>query len=145
MDRYADTITDKQCRKCMVVQPRQNFCTDNSKSDGKFIYCKDCLKQRNAKRTQSLRRAWHLSRKYGLSPEEYRKLLDDQGNCCAICETNPPTGKATRKKNRRFAVDHCHATGKIRGVLCSNCNTLLGLAKDDVSILQKAINYLKSQ
>ena len=79
-----------------------------------------------------------LKRKYGLSLDEYTKLLNEQENKCAIC------GKHQSEFKRQFAVDHNHNTGKIRKLLCGNCNAMLGNAKDDIDILQKAIEYLKN-
>lgn len=72
---------------------------------------------------------------YGITPEAYQMLLDWQGGVCAICERP--------SKVRRLAVDHDHATGKVRGLLCRHCNyELLGWAKDDIAVFQRAIDYL---
>lgn len=59
-------------------------------------------------------------------------------NCCAICgrESNP---------NKALAFDHCHSTGELRGLLCDSCNTGVGCFRDDVALLQKAIDYLKAE
>ena len=64
-------------------------------------------------------------------------MFEVQENKCAIC------GSVLSDTNKAF-VDHCHNTKKVRGLLCAKCNTLLGMAKDDVSILQNAITYLTS-
>ena len=77
----------------------------------------------------------HLLRKYGITLEEYNGLLEKQKGKCAICKT------ITSK--RRLDVDHCHETGKIRGLLCLNCNAALGNFKDDPILLRTAIEYLK--
>ena len=74
-------------------------------------------------------------KRYGLSEDAYADLLTQQNNRCAICSTPLVTG-------RHCHVDHCHTTGKVRGLLCSHCNLMLGHAKDSVEILQKAIKYL---
>lgn len=65
-------------------------------------------------------------------------LLEAQDNRCAICGTDEPGGRGDG-----FVVDHCHSTGRIRGLLCSACNTGLGLFKDNAETLAKAIKYLK--
>ncbi len=75
---------------------------------------------------------------YGLTVENYNELLEKQNMCCAICKRDTPTGKW-----KRFCVDHCHKTGKVRGLLCNECNRGMGLLKDDPSLLIKAANYLK--
>ena len=74
---------------------------------------------------------------YGLTVEDYNKMLAKQGHCCAICGTGKPTGKW-----KVFAVDHCHKTGKIRGLLCNECNRGMGLLKDSSDLLRKAADYL---
>jgi len=79
----------------------------------------------------------YLKRRYGITLEEYNRLLEAQGGVCAIHK-----GPETRKGSKHFQVDHDHATGKVRGLLCSNCNTMLGLSKDNPATLQAAINYL---
>ena len=80
----------------------------------------------------------HLLRKYGLTLEEYEALLTTQGGGCAICgSTDPGT-----KNAGCFPVDHDHATGAVRGLLCRACNIGLGLFKDDASLLTKALNYI---
>lgn len=66
--------------------------------------------------------------------EEYADLLELQGGRCAICRRWP--GK------RRLAVDHCHATGTVRGLLCMRCNAGLGLFRDDFEAMQAAADYL---
>lgn len=79
----------------------------------------------------------HLNRKFGLSIEEYDKIFIKQNGNCSICGIN------RSKLNRNLAVDHNHSTGKIRDLLCTKCNTILGGANDDINILQKAIIYLR--
>lgn len=76
--------------------------------------------------------------KYGLSETAYNNLLKAQGGVCAICGQ-----KETTKNRKRLAVDHCHDTNTVRGLLCLKCNVMLGQARDDLRILENAINYLK--
>ena len=79
-------------------------------------------------------------RKFGINSETYAQMLQNQNGVCAICG-NPET--ATRLGVvRALSVDHCHTTGRIRGLLCSDCNTGIGKLKDDTKILQSAIRYL---
>lgn len=80
---------------------------------------------------------------FGLTLEQYNKLFEDHDNLCGICK-NPETRKSrTPGKICRLSVDHCHITGKIRGLLCGACNTAIGKFKDDISLMEKAIEYLK--
>jgi len=85
-----------------------------------------------------LKRAARLKEKYGLTPGEWETLFETQGKKCAICKSDSP-----RQKNAKWDTDHDHDTGKVRGILCSHCNRLLGAAYDDLAILQAAIEYLK--
>ena len=80
-----------------------------------------------------------LKTKYGITLEDYEIKLKEQNFKCAIC----PSTEYGKKDAKRFAVDHSHESGKIRGLLCVNCNTLLGKAKDNIDILKSAINYLE--
>jgi len=73
-------------------------------------------------------------RSYGISVEEYDQMLEDQGGTCYICG-EPPQGRA-------LDIDHCHKSGKVRGLLCSNHNRALGLLGDDPALLLKSIEYL---
>ena len=75
-------------------------------------------------------------KKLGITLEEYKALLRVQGNSCAVCS------KSEKEEGRALAIDHCHETKKIRGLLCTNCNTGLGNFKDDVDKLRSAIEYL---
>ncbi len=80
-----------------------------------------------------------LKYKYGITVERYFEMLAEQGSKCAICRATEPGG---RFKNNRFHVDHCHATGVVRGLLCNACNHLLGCAKDRPEVLRAAASYL---
>lgn len=73
---------------------------------------------------------------YGISMDGYNALFSLQQGRCAICNTHQD------ELNKNLSVDHCHDTGKIRGLLCQHCNSLLGFAKDSVEIMNKAVSYL---
>lgn len=80
---------------------------------------------------EAVRRA-NLKHKYGLSLEQYEKMSKAQNHLCGICGTD----------DSALQVDHCHTSGKVRGLLCMSCNVLIGQGKDDVNRLYKAIDYL---
>ena len=82
-------------------------------------------------------RKQNLKHWFGITPEDYERMLGDQRGLCAICERHYSNFK------NRLAVDHCHHTGKIRGLLCASCNSGLGKLQDDVDYLESAILYLK--
>jgi len=95
------------------------------------------IKRAREKRANATEKPFdHLKRDYGLTKEGYLEMFKSQNGVCAIC-CNP-------EKKKRLAVDHCHNTGKIRGLLCARCNTSIGRFNDDVELLQKAIDYLKT-
>lgn len=106
--------------------------------------CKNCQKRRRAanhKKQRILypdsRYAVVLKHKYGITLEVYKLMLEDQNNACAICQSSSPG-----HKKRYFSVDHCHKTGRIRGLLCQDCNAGIGYLKDRVENLIAAISYL---
>ena len=92
------------------------------------------LKRLNATRDKAKHRDSYLRLKYKITLSRYDELLRSQKNRCAICRQRP--------EKRRLAVDHDHATGAVRGLLCDNCNTMLGFAKDTTDILLRAVRYL---
>lgn len=141
----------KRCTKCLQEKPITSFWKDNrGYGDGRGSRCKECNRldaqvYRSRRRDKEKARYWknpdaarnrHLRRKYAIDLIAYGTLLIAQEGCCAICGTAP-------RENRLLDVDHDHATGIIRGLLCSNCNRILGYAHDDPSILQKAVVYLE--
>lgn len=81
-------------------------------------------------------------RKLGLTNEQYASIRAEQDGKCAICGLEE-TAKSRNGGLRRLAIDHCHEKLKVRGLLCHNCNIAIGSFKDDINLLQKAIEYLK--
>lgn len=73
-----------------------------------------------------------LRNRYGLTPEVFFRMIENQMSKCAICNNE-----------RKLVIDHCHKTGKVRGMLCHKCNWAIGLLSDEIKILENAINYLK--
>lgn len=93
------------------------------------------LNKRTCKECQKLTDYAKLYRRYGIDPGFYDYLLDQQNGRCAICGALPG--------RRRLSVDHDHVTGKVRALLCGNCNRGLGYFQDSPEILAKAIEYLR--
>lgn len=87
------------------------------------------------KRDRVVQRRKHLKRLYGITVEDYDRMLQAQGGVCAACGSPPG--------ERNFDVDHNHVTGAVRGLLCHNCNVSIGYAKDDPSVLEKLAAYLR--
>jgi hypothetical protein len=88
---------------------------------------------RNRNKTYEEQRVSRI-RSYGISVEDYDRMFEEQGGACYICGTAP--------SNRALDIDHCHKSGKVRGLLCSNHNRALGLLGDDPALLLKSIEYL---
>lgn len=78
-----------------------------------------------------------LTTKYNLTTSQWKQLFINQGSCCAICETDKPESR------NGWHTDHDHKTGKVRGILCHHCNSLLGYSKENLYTLEEAIRYLK--
>jgi len=127
-----DHYTERKCSRCFQVKQKIDFTNYDWKLSSP--YCKFCRKKNSTKDYHKNRS--HLKNRFGMTVEQYESMLISQNNCCAIC-SSPPT-------NKRLSVDHCHNTGKIRGLLCMSCNQAIGMLKDDIKILKKAISYLKN-
>jgi hypothetical protein len=89
-------------------------------------------------RTIKRRQRSDLIKKFGIHADQYEAIAKEQNFVCAICQKSEPC-------NRALAVDHCHTTKKVRGLLCTNCNMGLGKFQDNVEYLKKAIEYMERE
>ena len=130
----------KSCANCVAEKPMEEFLFN---SKGSPMWCKECTTTKNKdymrkhraqdpKRSKESRRAETL-KKYNLTPEEFTYMVMEQGGVCGICGLVPSA----------LYVDHDHATGKVRGLLCQKCNSGIGFLGDSLEGLEKAIAYLK--
>jgi Recombination endonuclease VII len=144
----------KRCPDCTKKLPLTDFFKAKYSKHGLSTYCRACMAKRHdtwrrknlavtrlasAKwREENPRRAKDhtLKARYGIPLGTYDRLFEEQIGQCACCGTNKPGGRGD------FHVDHCHETGRIRGLLCHGCNVGLGSLKHDVTLLTKALNYL---
>ena len=114
----------------------------NKKGHKASSVCRECHKKqclvRWHARTSIEKHATRVKALYGIDPEQYKQMHIAQDGKCAICNTVPKT-------KRGLHVDHHHGTGKVRGLLCHGCNVALGSFKEDVTLLNKAIEYLGSK
>lgn len=134
--RYRDGYT-RQCRDCTITASnaaRARRQADRG-GDWRTLYDMDArhayYRAHRAAKPEQYRDAMRKHR-YGLTSDQYEALVDESGGLCAIC----------RKTMGRVCVDHDHETGRVRGLLCHNCNVGLGLLGDDPIRLQAALNYL---
>jgi hypothetical protein len=128
------------CPLCKMELPVREFNKNASSPTGLCWSCRACTSARNKiawKEDPEKKRAYQRKAVYGLSEEGFQALFSAQGGVCAICG-GPPT-----PKRKTLSVDHCHASGAVRGLLCGPCNAGLGNFKDSPEQLQKAIDYLR--
>lgn len=140
----------KECSECNQSKPLVDFYSKPRKSEypnseaGVSHNCKECdklarkeYKSKNKEACKLSDRKYNLSR-YGLTIDDYNELFIAQKGCCKGCDTH----QSAFKKN--LVVDHCHTTGKVRGLLCVGCNLALGYVKDSIENLASLINYLNN-
>ena len=158
----------KTCAKCGRNRPIDDFHKQKG-GDGHRSRCRDCINEQirplrkawwqkhratalkqnkswktaNPDRVKATWKSWYQKnrvrvinnwrkRKYGLSFEEYEKLITSQKGLCKVC-----------CEAAQLVVDHCHKSGAVRGLLCGQCNSILGFVREDISILQGLIIYLE--
>ena len=153
----------KVCTGCNETKTLDDFVRQkrtNSKGDTYYARtskCKKChtkntnaWKKANKATYNSYKRLWRIKNKdsewargiqyrYKVTEADYKRMLGSQGGACAICKCKE---NIFRGRSIYFCVDHDHATGKVRGLLCSACNRALGLFKDDTSIIKSSLDYL---
>ncbi len=148
----------KTCKTCLCDFSLDEFHNSRGWKDGKVPHCKTCEKSRKKEdylkdRDNRLEKAktnyWNnragarangIKRRYGITWDDYLDLYNKHAGCCHICAV--PLELFGSDKHKVAQVDHCHKTGKVRGLLCTACNTGLGNFKDDVNLLSKVIGYL---
>lgn len=130
---------DKVCTKCNETKTLDQFRKSKNTKDKLDPWCNDCSRAQslawaNANKDRCRNRV--LKAQYGISLEEYNELFQNQEGRCAICK------KHQTELKRVMAVDHCHMTGKVRGLLCGPCNMGLGYFKESSVLLAVAKEYL---
>ena len=99
---------------------------------------KEKINANRKERYKTVGKEIHLFKQYGITVDDYNAIFTEQNGKCGICETHQSELK------QALSVDHNHKTGEVRGLLCHNCNIGIGYLKDDVNILQNAIQYLNN-
>ena len=146
--RYYDPIEGViGCSTCKQKLCISNFHKDSSNKYGVAYACKECANA-NTRRHNTVnksnptyklkKQSSYFKTTYNLTSEQREALLKDQGHACAICHT-PLQFDGTLTH-----TDHCHTTGKVRGILCTNCNRGLGHFKDNTQTMKNAIDYLEA-
>lgn len=129
------------CNACEEEKPLELFYRDKRDSEGRQRRCKSCQSERarvyyernkedykrRYERDAERQRMLAAIRRYGITEEQYYNLPNE----CEVCGSD-----------KNLAIDHCHKTGKVRGRLCNNCNTALGLLKDNVEVIESLKRYI---
>ena len=126
---FYDIKHSKLCKECFKQKQREYYKANKQK----------CNKASKAyyENHKDNHRDYGFKKRYGISLEEYNKILEEQSGVCAICGSTEPD-----KSKKYLSVDHDHETGKVRGLLCSYCNRGLGSFKESHGLLKKALEYL---
>lgn len=134
----------KKCSNCNKEKPLDEFNLRSKNSDQRQSMCKECDNKlaltryhKNKEKYNKARRNSTLKRRYGITEDEYFKMFNAQKGKCKLCGKTKP-----RKGAKHLIIDHCHSTGKVRGLLCNDCNVLLGKLKDDVNYIDRIKDYL---
>ena len=143
----------RTCTMCLETKEVGGFSPDKRKKDGLQARCKKCKTaetkagyRANPAHKLAVSKKYYLSdrgfdtrlrRMYGIALEQYGTMLTKQGEHCAICPATDPG-----RGNKNWCVDHDHATGRVRGLLCHRCNSAIGLLSERSERLQNAMEYL---
>ena len=137
----------KQCQMCKIIKPVYDFHKNKKLKSGYSSYCRKCKYESNKRSDKKglsenrekfldQRKNWHLKTMYNITLNDYKKILKSQNNVCAIC--------MKKDKYKMLAVDHCHKTNKVRGLLCQKCNRAIGQLDENINSLKNAIKYLST-
>ena len=144
----------KVCKDCNTEYDISNFFYRNKSKNYTSPYCKKCFmrknnnyRNKNKNKIKAIKRKEYIKnkdkyisrelyKKYKITLNEYNEMLEKQGNRCFICNVHKDDC------SKGLAVDHNHNTGKIRKLLCRQCNSILGYSKENIEILSKCIDYI---
>lgn len=163
--RYNGVVDDpemKRCNKCGETKPLNCYYKNPNGDRALYSVCKSCHRVRTSTYRQDnpqvnreagarwrakhpdYRWATQLRLQWRMTPADYDALMRAQGGVCAICG-HPERWMPKGKKTQRLAIDHDHATGFVRGLLCRRCNQMLGQYEDDAALLRRAADYLEGR
>lgn len=123
-----------RCLDCQEEKPESEFHRNARRTSGRAPYCRICKLERD--------RSTKLKYRFGITVDDYNRMLDEQGHVCAVCG-EIETVVDHRGRIRMLSVDHDHETGEVRGLLCFSCNVGIGAFKEQRSLIEAAAHYLK--
>jgi len=129
----------KNCTKCKNLKAFHEFNKQNKIKSGYRSMCRNCQKLESKIWVKNNpEKVWNIGikHKYGITSEEYYKMLESQNGTCKVCPQTVGYG------GKKLAIDHCHKTGKVRGLLCTKCNAALGVV-EQLDLVIKLQQYLK--
>lgn len=133
----------KICRNCGEEKSLSCFSKDKHTKDGRCFYYKNCVslnhKMKPRPRCSKQNKSRHLKSKYNMTLDQYNQMFDTQRGLCAVCGV--PAGDL----KRNLAVDHNHRTGKIRGLLCFACNSLIGRIEKNPLLIPTMMKYIRTR
>jgi hypothetical protein len=139
----------KKCTTCSQTKPVAEFGTQRGRLRHHCKVCKNKesrewyeqnkeRKKELSKNYRDIKKNQDLKKSYKITLDDYNKMLVEQNHSCKICFSHQD------KLKRRLCVDHDHTTGKVRGLLCDTCNRSLGLLKDNIEVMKRAVTYLEA-
>jgi len=139
-DNYKEDLNMlRSCKSCGLEahthEELASFVRGKKHKHGYRQLCKKCVNKTQKLDNERVHNNFLRSR-YGITLQDYNNMFKEQGGCCAIC------GKHQTDTAKRLYVDHCHTSGKVRQLLCQQCNSMLGFAKDNTRTLEAAIKYI---
>lgn len=137
-----DGVEKKRCPKCETWKPVGEFHQRRGTENGYSCWCISCSREYDRERerapvSEERQFRYNLKKNYDISLEDYDEMLASQHNGCAIC------GRTPEENARRLCVDHDHETGQLRGLLCAQCNSALGMIGDDIELARRLVAYLE--
>lgn len=127
------------CKECIKIDSKEYYLNNIRKIKQRVSH----YNKKYPEKHKILRTNNHLQKRYGLNLKEYKILLKYQNSVCAICKQKETRKDSHSNNVTKLSIDHCHKSGKVRGILCNKCNNGLGRFKDDIKLLKSAIDYLK--
>lgn len=150
----------KKCIKCGISKPLDEFYRQPNTPTGRRYNCRECCviesavyRENNREISRAKGRAYYhskpaeyrnnfLLRRYGITLSQYQEMFQAQSGLCAICGKPETVSCGKNGKPKDLCLDHCHKTNKVRGLLCTHCNSGLGMIKDDPELARKLAAYL---